>query len=111
MSKMMLPKSLLKFCFQYGVQNYKFLLVCWMIAVIAVLSGGVIWPYIERWIVALFENPVPEGISFIRYAMPTIILVTFLNMFMTVSALVYQTLSSHTIPGIKNQVSEVLTTY
>ena len=32
-------------------------------------------------------------------------------MFMTVSALLHQTLSAHTVPGIKNQVSEVLTSY
>ena len=107
----LLPKSLWRFYTKYGIKNYKFLLICWMISVFAVLAGGVIWPYIERWIVALFENPVPAGISFIKYALPTVILITVLNMFMTVSSLLEQTLASHTFPGIKNQVSETLTSY
>ena len=106
-----LPKSLWQFYTKYGIKNYKFLLICWMISVFAVLAGGIIWPYIERWIVALFENPVPAGISFIKYALPTVILITVLNMFMTVSSLLEQTLASHTFPGIKNQVSETLTSY
>lgn len=106
-----LPKSLWKFYTQYGIKNYGSLLVWWMIATFASLAGGIIWPNIERWIVALFEKPMPDGASFLRYALPTIIFITLLNMFMTVSALIEQTLWSHTDPNIKNQVSETLTTY
>ena len=106
-----LPKSLWRFYVDYGIKNYRFLLACWMLVALVALSGGVFWPYIERWIVALFENPVPAGIDFIVYALPTIILITILSMFMTLGALLYQTLQSHTTPGIKNQVSEILTTY
>lgn len=106
-----LPKTVLGFYFRYGIKHYRLLLVLWMICVVAVIAGAVVWPYIERWIVALFEKPIPEGMSFIEYAMPTIILITLLNMAMTVSNLLTMTLNSHTIPGIQNQVSELLTTY
>ncbi|MBR3511244.1 MAG: ABC transporter ATP-binding protein [Alphaproteobacteria bacterium] len=106
-----LPKSLYRFYLDYGVKNYRIKAFCWMIAVLVMFSGGVIWPNFQRWVVALFERPVPMGETFVEYAVPTILLITFLNMFMTVSELVRDTISSHMWPGVMNQISEVLTTY
>lgn len=106
-----MPKSLFRFYLDYGVKNYKFLLSCWMFAVAVMFSGGVIWPNLQRWVVALVESPIPEGVSFLKYAMPTILLITFLNMFMTASELIRDTISSHVWPRVVNQMSEVLTTY
>ena len=96
---------------QYGIKNYGFLVICWMIAVLVIFSSGVVWPNFQRWVVALFENPVPEGMSFIKYALPTIILITVLNMAMTASDLIRDTISSHMWPRVTNQISENLTTY
>ncbi len=106
-----LPKDLWNFYWGYGLQGYKTLLFWWMIAVLVMFSGGVIWPNVQRWVVALFENPVPDGFSFVVYAIPTIILVTILNMLMTATELVRETLGSHLWPRITNQISEILTTY
>ena len=106
-----LPKSLNRFYIQYGIKNYRFLMICWMIAVLVMFSGGVIWPNIQRWVVALFEQPIPEGMSLIRYAMPTVILITILNMTMTATELIRDTISSHMWPRVMNQMSEVLTSY
>ena len=106
-----LPKSLWRFYWEYGVKNYRLLLICWMLTVLIMYSGGIVWPNFQRWVVALFENPVPDGVSFIQYAMPTIILITALNMFMTLSGLLHDTVSSHLWTRTENQISEVLTTY
>ena len=106
-----LPKSLWRFYTQYGIKNYKFLLGCWMFFTLLMFGTGIIWPNFQRWVVALFENPVPEGMSFIQYAMPTIILITILNMSMTAGDLIQQTVSSHLWPRLNNQISEILTTY
>ncbi len=106
-----LPTSLWKFYLKYGIKDYKFLLICWMITLLLIFSGGVIWPNFQRWVVALFENPIPDGMTFIQYAMPTIILITMLNMLMTLSDLISSTLDSHLWPKISNQISETLTTY
>lgn len=106
-----LPTSLGKFYLKYGIKNYRFLLVCWMIVVLVVMADGVLWPNFQRWIVALFENSVPDGMSFIQYAMPTIILITLLNMIVTGSMLIRDTFSSHLWPKMSNQISETLTTY
>ena len=106
-----LPKSLWRFYWEYGIRGYGRLLTWWMIAVLVAFSGGIIWPNFQRWIVALFEHPVPDGVSFVWYAMPTIILITILNMTMTASELILQTLGSHLWPRVSNQISEILTTY
>ena len=99
-----LPTSLWKFYLKYGIKNYRFLLVCWMIVVLVVMADGVLWPNFQRWIVALFENSVPDGMSFIQYAMPTIILITLLNMIVTGSMLIRDTFSSHLWPKMSNQI-------
>lgn len=106
-----LPKSLYRFYLDYGIKNYRFLMICWMVAVLVMFSSGVIWPNFQRWIVALFESPVPADVTFIRYAIPTILLITFLNMMLTASELTRDVISSHIWPRLSNQISEVLTTY
>lgn len=106
-----LPKSLWRFYWEYGVKNYRLLLFGWMFMVLAMFSGGVIWPNFNRWVVALFESPVPADVTFVKYAIPTILLITFLNMFLTASELMRDTISSHLWPRVVNQMSEVLTTY
>lgn len=106
-----MPKSLLKFYMKYAVTNYRFLIFAWMFFSLVAFAGGIIWPNFNRWVVALFENPVPEGMSFIRYAIPTIILITVLNMVMTISCVIEDTISSHLWPRIRNQISDVIATY
>ena len=81
-----LPKTVWGFYWRYSIRNFRFLLMCWMIVVLFSYAGGIIWPNFQRWVVAIFEN-LPEGVSVVEYAMPTIILVTILNMFMTCSGL------------------------
>ncbi len=110
-NKISLPKSVLKFYLKYAIKNYRFLIICWMFALAVVSSNGAVWPYIERWTAALFEQPIAPGTNFVMYALPTIILIIGLNMFMTVNNLVASTLVSHIGPGLRNQVSEILTTY
>jgi len=105
------PKSIWTFYWKYGIANYKFLLVTWMVAVLVMYSGGIIWPNFQRWVVALFEHPVPEGMSFIKYALPTIIIITFLNMAMTITEAIRETISGRLWPNLSKQMSEILTTY
>ncbi|MBO4746115.1 MAG: hypothetical protein J5613_03545 [Alphaproteobacteria bacterium] len=106
-----LPTSLLKFYIKYGIKNYGWMLAGYMFVAFLSLGGAVIWPYIERTMVGLFEQSVPNGESFVIHALPTIFIIILLNMVLTISACLYQTFAAHTGPGIKNQVSEILTTY
>ena len=105
------PKSVWGFYWKYGIANYKFLLITWMFAVLVMASGGIIWPNFQRWVVALFEHPIPEGVSFIKYALPTILFITFLNMAMTTTQAIRETISGRLWPNLSRQMSEILTTY
>nr|MBQ0091507.1 ABC transporter ATP-binding protein [Candidatus Enterousia merdequi] len=106
-----LPKTLLSFYWKYGFVNQKSLLFLWMLVVLLSFAGGIVWPNFNRWIVALFENPVPEGVSFIRYAMPTILVITFLNLSMTVSSLIRDAVGAKLWVNVENYISEILTAY
>ena len=107
-----LPKSLWTFYWKYGFNNQKPLFSLWMVGIFVVIIGnGVIYPNFQRWVVALFENPVPQGMSLVQYALPTILLITFLNMAMTVSELIQSTAASNAQPNIRNKISETLTGY
>ncbi|MBR5354964.1 MAG: ABC transporter ATP-binding protein, partial [Alphaproteobacteria bacterium] len=105
-----LPKTLWGFYRQYSIQNYKLLLVCWMVMVLFAYAGGIIWPNFQRWVVSMFET-MPADVSVVKYAMPTIILITLLNMFMTGTGLLRETVSSHLWPQFRNQSSEILMNY
>lgn len=107
-----LPRSLFGFYYKHGFDEQKSLILLWMIVYLfMVLGNGVIFPNFQRWVVALFENPVPDGIGLVRYALPTILLITIINMSLTVSELIQSTVASHTQPKIRNKISEILTGY
>ena len=107
-----LPKSLWRFYLNYGFNGLKSLILLWAIAFFLVTIGdGVIFPNFQRWVVALFENPIPEGVNIIQYALPTIIFITVINIALTISGLIQSTVSARTQPIITNKISETLTGY
>ena len=106
-----MPKSLWGFYWKYGFNNQRSVLLLWMLVVLLAFAGGIVWPNFNRWVVALFESPVPEGMSFIRYSLPTILVITFLNMSMTVSTLIRDAVGSKLWINVDNHMSEILTAY
>ena len=107
-----LPKSLWRFYLDYGFNGLKSLILLWMIAFFFVTIGdGVVFPNFQRWVVALFEHPIPAGVNLIQYALPTIILITVINVILTISGLIQSTVSARTQPIITNKISETLTGY
>ena len=107
-----LPKSLWRFYWEYGFNNYKSLLLLWMLAFLFVsLGDGVFFPNFQRWVVAIFESPIPEGVSLLQHAMPTIILITVINVILTIGLLIHLTVSSRIQPVMRNKISETLTGY
>lgn len=107
-----LPKSLWRFYLNYGFKGLKSLVLLWMIAFFFVTIGdGVVFPNFQRWVVALFEQPIPAGLNLIQYALPTIIFITVINITLTISQLIQSTVSARTQPIITNKISETLTGY
>ena len=110
-SGLVLPKSLWKFYFKYAVPGSTVALIGWAISFFIVSMDGVLFPNFQRWFVALFENTVPAGLTFIQYAMPTIILIGVLLLVIDTFSLVGRTFYSRWSPNIQNRVSVVLNDY
>ena len=106
-----LPKSLWKFYFKYAVPGSWAALITWAIFYFVVSMDGVLFPNFQRWFIALFENPVPDGMTLMQHAMPTIVLIVVLLLLIDVSALLRSTFAGRWIPKVKNRSSVVLNDY
>ncbi|MBD5391600.1 ABC transporter ATP-binding protein [bacterium] len=106
-----LPKSLWRFYFKFAARGYIVALIIWALAAMVTAADRILHPLVQGWIVGLFENPVPAGVNFLAFAMPTIILVTVLNIIVTSSVTIQMWIMNHLQPKIDRRVSELLTTY
>ena len=106
-----LPKSLFKFYVKYAARGHLGILILWTLIQIWVNSGMVWFPMMQRWFVALFEQPADSVSGFIEYALPTVILIVMLEMSFTTGMTLRDFLSARWKPTIQNQISEELTDY
>lgn len=106
-----LPKSLWKFYIKYAVRGHVALLAAWAVAQIWVNSGTVWAPMMQRWFVALFEQPATNISGFVAYALPTVIILLLLELSFTTAMVLRDLFSARWRPIIKNQISEELTDY
>jgi len=106
-----LPKSLWRFYLNYGLKGYWWLLAIWVFAVIITTADRVLQPLMQGWVVGMFEATVPAGMSFLAYAMPTIILVTAINVTISCGAVLRQWAMHHLVPKADRRMSETLTSY
>ena len=106
-----LPKSLWKFYFKYAVPGSWWALICYAVAFLAARSGSVLFPYCERWFIAIFEQPVPAGVNFVQFALPTILLIVGVNLFLSISAVLRGMFHARWSPQISNRSSVILNDY
>lgn len=106
-----LPKSLWKFYFKYAVPGSWGALICFALAFLAARSGSILFPYCERWFIAIFEKPVPAGVNFVEFALPTILLIVGVNLFLSISAVLRGMFHARWFPQISNRSSVVLNDY
>ena len=108
---LILPKSLWMFYFKYSVRGSMLALIGWAVAFFVVSMDGVLFPNFQRWFVALFENPVPAGQTFMQYALPTIFLIAGLLLVIDGFTIFRDWCYSHWSPKIQNRISVVLNDY
>ena len=106
-----LPHSLWKFYFKYTVPGSWAPLLLYAFFFLVTTSNQVLFPYCERWFIALFEKPVPAGMNFVQYALPTILLIVGLNMMISISAILRGMFHARWAPQIRNRTSVVLNDY
>lgn len=105
------PKTVWGFYVKHIMPAYWSGFLWWALLSLIVCFDDVLFPNFQRWVVKLLENPMPTGMTWYEYVGPTILLIVGLSMGVTLSNLWRRAISSRFEPGIKNQVSVVLTEY
>lgn len=111
MSRTALPKSLWKFYFKYAARGYLWLLVVWALFAMVSAADRVLQPIMQGWVVGLFETGAPAGMNFLTFALPTIALITAINVGMSGCLVMQMWIMNHLQPTIDRRISEILTTY
>ena len=110
-SDTVLPKSLWRFYFRYSVRGSIGAIIAWAVFFFIVSMDGVLFPNFQRWFIALFENPVPSGVTFIEYAWPTIVMIVSLLLLIDVSMLFRDVCYSRWGPLVQNRIWIKLSDY
>lgn len=106
-----LPKSLWKFYFKYAVPGSWGALIAWAVFFFIVSMDGVLFPNFQRWFVALFENPAPNGMTFMGHAMSTVMLIVALLLLIDISALARDVFRARWAPLVSNRIWTQLSDY
>lgn len=106
-----LPKSLWKFYFKYAVPGSWGALIAWAFFFFIVSMDGVLFPNFQRWFVALFENPVPAGMTFMENALTTVVMIVGLLLLIDTSSLMSGIFRARWTPMISNRIWTELSDY
>ncbi len=71
----------------------------------------VLSPLFNSWVVAIFETPVPAGHTLMQHALPTILLITGINIALTICFSVRDWTANHWMAKSSRNTSEILTHY
>ena len=74
-----MPKTLLGFYFKKCFSGFYRFIILYLVLRLLEGSGAVVFPFVERWIVAMFEGA-PLGMAIYHHVMPTIALLVGINM-------------------------------
>ena len=105
-----MPSSLLKFYFKWAFPGLYRYIWLFLAATLLSWSGNVIWPFVERMIVSMFENAT-IGPTVMYQVLPSIAIVVGLNMGMTISGIMRNHLESIVMPGVVRSIQQKLTDY
>ena len=106
----MMPKTLLGFYTKIIFRGvWWFVISVWFLRLL-VGFDSVLWPMYQRWIVAMLEN-VPSGTNLIKWCLPTILMITIINLCMSSIVLLRSWITSRLGPQVNRKISETLTDY
>lgn len=111
MQNNILPKSMWRFYMRYAIPGSLGAMIVWAIAFFIVSMDGVLFPNFQRWFIALFENPVPAGMTFMQHALPTIIMIVALLLVIDLSMLLRDMFYSRWGPVTQNRIWIKLSDY
>ncbi|MBD5388877.1 ABC transporter ATP-binding protein, partial [bacterium] len=105
-----LPKSLWKF-YVMALWPWKWMLLLYGALVLGISFDRILQPLISKWVVTIFEGPVPAGYTFVSYAVTMLVLIAGLNLSISTCGLIRDWIQSHWMIKSRRHVSEILTDY
>lgn len=106
-----LPKTLWGFYFRCAFRGYWLPLIGYVLFFACTMSQSIWYPIMQRNFIALFEQDVPSGITFVQYAMPTVLWFVGLFVVLDIAFFLLGTARANWQPQTSNQISEILTDY
>ncbi|MBP9999279.1 MAG: ABC transporter ATP-binding protein [Proteobacteria bacterium] len=106
-----LPKSLWKFYLKYGFRGNYWCIIAWAICWLVASFDNVLFPFYQKWLVAALESPIPDGVSWLSYILPTILLIIGLDVVLFVFVLLRSVFIFRWGPSVDKQMSVILTNY
>lgn len=105
-----LPRSLWRF-YLGSMKNLKWIVIAWAVIILVRTIANIAWPYTQKLVVSIFEQPVTGQSEFLWNAMPIVLLIVGLNMFMSVMVVLSMFTYFRWSPHINRHMSERLTAY
>ncbi|MCQ2580795.1 MAG: ABC transporter ATP-binding protein/permease [Alphaproteobacteria bacterium] len=111
MTTQILPKSLWKFYLKYAFRGNYCVIIAWAICWLVASFENVLFPFYQKWLVAALESPIPDGVSWLSYILPTILLIIGLDVVLFVFILLRSVFIFRWAPSVDKQMSVILTNY
>lgn len=96
----------------HAARPHALMLGAWaLIFTVSGIAHDIATPLMQEWFVSLFETDVPSGITFVRFALPTIFGIVAIWAAIDVCEIIQSVLMARWRPNIQNRLSEVLNDY
>ena len=106
------PKTLLGFYMRYAVRPYLAMTVIFMLLFIIVRVGfSLLYPFYNKWFIELFEQSAPAGMSFVQFALPTIVMILGISLLLDVINVIQNLLQGYVNARARNNISIILHRY
>ena len=106
-----LPKSLFRFYLKYAFRGNCVAIIAWALCWLIASFDSVLFPFYQKWLVAALESPMPTGMNWLEYILPTILLIIGLDVMMFMFVLLRSVFGYRWGPNADKQMSVVLTNY
>lgn len=106
-----LPKSLFRFYLKYAFRGNYVAIIAWALCWLIASFDSVLFPFYQKWLVAALESPMPAGMDWLEYILPTILLIIGLDVMMFMFVLLRSVFGYRWGPNADKQMSVVLTNY
>ena len=105
-----MPKTVIGFYARHIFKGLWWLLIIVWFVRLLIGFDSVLWPTYQRWIVAMLENA-PKDVDLIKHCLPTVLLITILNVATSSLVLLRRWSESFLGPKVTRKISETLTDY